>query len=60
MSWSVNFQIKDGKIDPETAVYSGDVPDTTVMVNGHENDVQRSLGVNAGGLSAYATENKVT
>lgn len=69
MSWSINFKVVDGVVDPESIQASSGgaaPPDGSYSVNGHvhheygdgQADAQPSLSVNSpqGGISAYMTE----
>jgi hypothetical protein len=52
MTWNVNFEIKDGKVAPESVSVSGTAPAGLVNVYGHETDLGRSLTVSAGGATS--------
>lgn len=55
MTWALNFQIKDNKVDVESVRVSGTMPDGEVALYGHQTDTGQSLSVVTGGLTAGAS-----
>lgn len=52
MTWTLNFEVKDNKIDPESIHIGGTLPAGVVSVYGYQNQHSRSVTINIGGLSA--------
>jgi hypothetical protein len=51
MTWNINLQIKDGRVDPDSLRVVGTPPDGPININGHQGDQGRGIALGAAGLN---------